>query len=652
VDFRQTADILVVDDSDSVAALIREALRGLVRSVSVARNGGEALERSLADPPDLVLLDHRLPDMTGVDVIRTLADQGLMVPFVTITGHGDEKVAVEMMKLGAHDYLIKDENFLDLLPAVVRQVLNHLQMERRLKVAEEELATEELRYRELFDQISSGVAVMAAVDEEGSDFEIIDFNSAAVLIHQVPREEAVGRKVREVCSGLGEECLAAFRQVWTSGKAQRLPEAFYRDGRASNWLECYVYRLPSQEIVVIFDDISERKAAESALRAEEQNYRNLYNEFQTLLNGIPDYLSLLSPDLRVVWANRSFAGRFSNPVENRYCYELWCKKDEPCKDCPSLECFRTGKSQECLRNTDGRVYGFKAFPLKNDTGEIVNVINIFTDITEKLRLRAEANRASRLASLGELAAGVAHEVNNPNALILLNSPVLEEIWSAVVSILDEHFRKEGDFMMGGMNYSRLRGEIPRLQSEIGDAARRIKIIVDDLKNFVRRGEGEDRSEIDLNEVARKAVRMVGNTLKKATHHFAADYQEELPTVSGHFGRLEQVVVNLLLNACQALPSADRTIALATRLDRDGQRVILEVRDEGDGIAPADLTKVTDPFFTTRRKSGGTGLGLSVSARITQEHGGSLKFSSQQGKGTVVTLTLPALPPYEETFRTL
>lgn len=640
MDFRQMADILVVDDSDSVAALIREALRGLVRSVDVARTGQEALGRLLADPPTLTLLDHRLPDMTGIDVIRTLADNGLMVPFVTITGHGDEKVAVEMMKLGAHDYLIKDENFLDLLPAVVRQVLNHLQMERRLKVAEEGLATEELRYRELFDQISSGVVVMGAADEEGSNFEIIDFNRAAVLIHQVPREEAVGRKVTEIFPGLEEKCLSAFQQVWASGKAQRLPACFYRDGRISGWREVYVYRLPSQEIVVILDDITEHKEAESALRAGEQKYRNLYNEFQTLLNGIPDFLSLLSPDLRVVWANRSFTGRFSRPVENRHCYDLWCDNDEPCRDCPALMCFRTGLAQEGLRETAGRVYGIKAFPLKNDSGETVNVIHLCTDITEKRRLREEAEQASRLASLGELAAGVAHEVNNPNALILLNSPLLEEIWSSAATILNERFREKGDFMMGGMNYSRLRGEIPRLQSEIGEAARRIKTIVDDLKNFVRQGEEENREAIDLNKLAREAVRLVGNALKNATHHFIADYQEGVPRVPGHFGRLEQVVVNLLLNACQALPSTDKAIFLTTRYDRDSRQAVLEVRDEGVGIAPHDLPRVTDPFFTTRRQSGGTGLGLSVSARIAEEHGGVLKFSSEPGKGTVVILALP------------
>lgn len=143
----------------------------------------------------------------------------------------------------------------------------------------------------------------------------------------------------------------------------------------------------------------------------------------------------------------------------------------------------------------------------------------------------------------------------------------------------------------------------------------------------------------MNAAAAKAVRLVDAAIRKATRRFKADYAPELPKVLGSSQRIEQVVINLVLNACQALPDQDRAVEISTRADGDG--VLVTVRDEGTGIAPDHMPRLTDPFFTTKRESGGTGLGLSVSAGIVKELGGTLEFSSVQGQGTVVTLRLPA-----------
>jgi polar amino acid transport system substrate-binding protein len=191
-----------------------------------------------------------------------------------------------------------------------------------------------------------------------------------------------------------------------------------------------------------------------------------------------------------------------------------------------------------------------------------------------------------------------------------------------------------------MPYARLRNEIPRLQAEVLEAAGRIRRIVDDLKEFAGAEPPEFRQAVDLNAVVQAAVRLTGNALKKATDCFEAEYAAELPLLQGHVQRLEQVVVNLLINACQSLPERQRGIVVRTGRLSDAPFVYLEVRDEGRGIASEDLPHVTDPFFTTRRDSGGTGLGLSVSARIIKEHGGKLEIDSTSGQGTTVRVILP------------
>jgi polar amino acid transport system substrate-binding protein len=157
----------------------------------------------------------------------------------------------------------------------------------------------------------------------------------------------------------------------------------------------------------------------------------------------------------------------------------------------------------------------------------------------------------------------------------------------------------------------------------------------------RRDDADLSAAVDLNEVVAAALRLVDNSIRKATSHFSVDYGADLPRFRGNHQRIEQVVVNLVLNACQALPDTERGIFLRTWHDAGQQAVLLEVRDEGEGIDPEQLPHLTDPFFTTKRETGGTGLGLSVSAGIVKEHGGTLAFRSAVGAGMTVTLMLPA-----------
>jgi polar amino acid transport system substrate-binding protein len=178
-------------------------------------------------------------------------------------------------------------------------------------------------------------------------------------------------------------------------------------------------------------------------------------------------------------------------------------------------------------------------------------------------------------------------------------------------------------------------------TEMQEGARRIKRIVEDLKDFARRDDADLSAAVDLNAVVAAALRLVDNSIRKATRHFAVEYAAEPPRFRGNHQRIEQVVVNLVLNACQALPDSERGIYLRTWHDAGQQAVLLEVRDEGEGIAQEQLPHLTDPFFTTKRETGGTGLGLSVSAGIVKEHGGSLAFCSAVGAGMTVVLTLPA-----------
>jgi polar amino acid transport system substrate-binding protein len=269
------------------------------------------------------------------------------------------------------------------------------------------------------------------------------------------------------------------------------------------------------------------------------------------------------------------------------------------------------------------------------------------EVTERKRALDELKlhqdkliQADKMASLGILVAGVAHEINNPNGLILLNMPILREVYRDAEDVLEKRYHDQGDFALGGLPYSRMRKEVPCLLEEMQEGANRIKRIVEELKDFARQDTSAATEAVDFNAVIQAAVRLVESSIRSATNRFEASYSSQLPVIQGNAQRIEQVAVNLILNACQSLPDVERRISLATFYDQETAAVILKISDEGTGIAPEHVPHLTDPFFTTKRESGGTGLGLSVSATIVKEHGGSLEFASEPGKGTIVTLTLP------------
>jgi polar amino acid transport system substrate-binding protein len=256
--------------------------------------------------------------------------------------------------------------------------------------------------------------------------------------------------------------------------------------------------------------------------------------------------------------------------------------------------------------------------------------------------QAQLVQADKMAALGVLVSGVAHEVNNPNGYILLNMPVLKDVYLDALELFEERFRAEGDFLLAGLRYSQMREELPGMLDEMLEGARRIKRIVEDLKDFARREDAPSHAPVDLNAIVRTAARLLDARIRKATRRFDLALADPLPRVLGNAQRIEQVVVNLLLNACEALPDPDRAIRVVTEHDRDAGLARVAVHDEGVGIPPANLGRLTDPFFTTKRDQGGTGLGLSVSAAIAKEHGGTLEFSSPPGAGTTVVLALPVV----------
>ncbi len=263
--------------------------------------------------------------------------------------------------------------------------------------------------------------------------------------------------------------------------------------------------------------------------------------------------------------------------------------------------------------------------------------------TRELRIQQQQLiQADKMTSLGILVSGVAHEINNPTGLLLLNLPIVQDAWQDCEPILEQRFQEQGDFELGGLPYSQMRQEIPALLDDMHNGARRIKRIVNDLKDFSRQEDDDIRDAFNLNDVVNTTTRLLDNNIQKYTDNFSIRLASHLPDSSGNAQRIEQVIINLIVNACQALEGRSQRIHLETFYLPTQKLVGLDIIDQGHGITAEDQPRLLDPFFTTRREHGGTGLGLSISSGIVKSHGGQLEFAANQPRGTRVRMTIACL----------
>jgi signal transduction histidine kinase len=296
---------------------------------------------------------------------------------------------------------------------------------------------------------------------------------------------------------------------------------------------------------------------------------------------------------------------------------------------------------------DGREFPYEASVAAWRSAQGSFVTAIVRDITGRKQLEATARdqqhklvQANKMTALGTLVSGVAHEINNPNQLVMFNSGLLADTWRDACIALDEHHRHDKHFTLAGLPYAEMRDAAFTLIADMKEGALRIDRIVQDLKDFARPQRQALPVAVNANEVVERAVRLLAHLIRKRTTRFETRLAPALPAVRGDAQQMEQVIVNLLVNALEALPDTARGVRVETRTNADGA-VVVEVADEGVGIPAVNLERLCDPFFTTKQDSGGTGLGLSVTFSLIQAHGGRLDFESEPGRGTRAIVTLPA-----------
>jgi two-component system NtrC family sensor kinase len=478
--------------------------------------------------------------------------------------------------------------------------------------------TSELHYRELF--LSVVEQLPDAVFTKDLQGRYTYINSAGARYLGLPAEQIIGHKDSDLMSAEEAQNTMEFdRQTLLAGRTLHVEMTEFMAGVRREWLSTKgLIRNPEGQVLGLFGisrDLSEHRRSEAARNQSEALFRaassSSFDAF-FILRGEPEGLRLLSLNSHAEALVDCTAREAEGRLLSEFPQAAFIAPEPLCQ-----QVWRTGRPHdeevEQVRERQGRRWFRRQL---NAVGDCIAVM--VRDITEQRENQMRLRLNERMAAIGMLAAGVAHEINNPLAFVSSNLCYIEK-----------------ELRRLKLPPSEL-GEMMEAITDAREGADRMRDIVQSLRALAR-GDSISTHPMDLHEVLENSVHLIRGRLRNKGM-LARDYGE-LPPVIGNPVQLSQVFVNLLINALQALPEQGGEIRLVTRL-HNGSQVLVEVRDTGCGIPAEHLERIFEPFFTTKPVGEGTGLGLSISHDIIRGLGGELTVSSVVGQGTTFRVLLP------------
>ncbi|MGE5681492.1 MAG: ATP-binding protein [Bacillota bacterium] len=375
------------------------------------------------------------------------------------------------------------------------------------------------------------------------------------------------------------------------------------------------------------------KAKNKALIAMTEECYQKREKLKTFFRAITEKIIVIDRNFDIVMSNKDEIG------DEGKCYNKLFGKNERCQMCPAEETFTQALDFSLEREFDERYFMMNSYPIRGIEGKVERVLEVCRDITEQKNMEAKLIQSYKLASLGKLVAGVAHEINNPNTFILGNLKIVQEAFEDIIPLLDKIYEQDRSLKIARLDYGLFKDNISILISDMVEGANRTKKIVGDLRNFAKKDESTLTDVIDLNEIVKNSLSLTEKHIKKYAR-LKTELSECLPFFNGNIYKLEQVVVNLTMNALEAIESNEGLIKIKTIYDESSGEVLLIVSDNGIGMDESTLKNIFDPFYTTKRNKGGTGLGLSITYGIIKDHGGRIDVSSRPGTGTEFRVHFP------------
>lgn len=523
-----------------------------------------------------------------------------------------------------------------------------------LDITEQKRAGEVLREIQLRQQaILDNIPDLIWLKDRDSRF--ITVNMAYAAACNLTPDQLIGKTDHDVWP---EDLACKYREddkrVMVSATQKRLIEETVDRSGSRRWSE--TIKMPvfdeNSELMGttgIARDIHDRKCTEDALRESEERFHQLFvqNSDAILLIRLDNFELIDANPAALELFGYDRAGMLAlNPFEmiNR---EDFSSIVDAITQSDQSEVFQLDRAHGIRRNGARIMIAIRCKILRLREEYVIHCS--IRDSTEKVRLeeavrdtQAKLIHTNKMTSIGMLASSVAHEINNPNNCISINAAMLVDVWQDAEPLLEQIRSEHGDFTLRNIPFSKMKELAPRLLKGISEGSSRITAIVSNMRDFVREGENSLQEVIDINHLIHNAASILWHHIHIYTDNFGMNLQEPLLQARGNSQQIEQVIINLIMNALQSLPGKQAGVHITTADNREAGTITITVRDEGNGMDQAVMARMREPFFTTKLAEGGTGLGLYISDSILKEHKGTIRFESSVGCGTSAIVTLLAV----------
>lgn len=602
--------VLLVEDDPGDAFLLQTLLTQTepVRfDLVCATRLAEGLSSLSESAFDIMLLDLSLPDSVGLDTIDKVRAYTLDVPIIVLTGLDDEEIAMQAVQAGAQDYLAKGDLDDNMLTRAIRYAVERHRLQTELAQAQRQ---EEESLKKANDELEMRVEARTA--------ELRQTNA------HLQAEIAERTKAEREREALVNHLMAA---------NQSLEELTKEVQQSHREIEQLIAEIPSILIGVEADDrISQWNAkAEDALAVSRW-----------------DVLGGTLANCPMSWDHEAVLGGVRR-----------CRQLQRAIELDNVNFTRADQTYGFLRLT--------VSPFQLGSGDELGVLILGQDITDRRLLESQLAQAQKLEAIGQLAAGIAHEINTPTQYVSDNTRFLQEAFhdlatlmnqyeavcqAAQGSCLTEDHLSAVETLAADIDAPYLRDEIPLAIQQSLEGLERVATIVRAMKDFSHPG-GEDKVSTDLNKAIESTITVARNEWKYVAD-MVVDFDPNLPDVPCLIGDINQVILNIMVNAAHAigdLVSAGNiskgTITVQTR--RVDDAVEVRIKDTGGGIPEAIRNKIFDPFFTTKEVGRGTGQGLAIAhGVVVEKHGGTISFETEMGRGSTFVIRLPIDPSGSET----
>jgi len=387
------------------------------------------------------------------------------------------------------------------------------------------------------------------------------------------------------------------------------------------------------------------KRVEEQMRTEQQ-IRKSKTLLQSVFDGISDPLIMLDENSTIMMLNKAavdyFGTDFKKTIGN-VCSDVLPSNPAYCEFCNIPSLVLKGHPVSFERKglvNPARLEQVVIYPLHEEQNMVQSAIIRISDITEAKLMERQLMQSEKLASLGLLVSGIAHEINNPNNFIAFNIPILRDYLSEMTPIMDAYADNHPDYELSGMRYEEFRSDLFKLVGNMEHGSKRINATVTTLKEFSRRKDGLEKQQVNLKTVIEKGVAICQSQIKKVVQEFDVNIPQNLPDIYSDPDVLEQVIINLLINAAQAADKEESWVRLnVSESDNRQEQVVIEISDNGSGMDEATKEKIFDPFFTTKDPGEGTGLGLYICHSRVEAMGGRIEVDSEKRVGSTFRVIL-------------